>query len=257
MIPAERMAQQAAEWARSEDAVRAAIVYGSLAQHTADSESDLDLIVVAEPGRREELWQRREEIAELVHERQISWVQEPNWQRPFRHQSWDDQLIELDLTFDEGVAVAWAALARGFLMLADKADVAARLTADLARFERAEFDAPALNGGTWVWLAYLRGRLRRGESWIVRYGLMDTLNNRVVPLLGSAGHSAHAELGAELTGRIHQAAPVSDDPAELRRSLLATAELYDYALNRWADRTGRPRPFSPLAPAVLDRLRRQ
>lgn len=254
MIPAERVADRAADWAQAEDGVRAAIVYGSVAQGTADEGSDLDLILVAEPGQREELWARRREFAEFVHESAIRWSQEPTWQRPFRYQSLGERWSSLDLTIDEDYAAAWPALKRGFYPLCDKADVAARLTADLADLKPRDFDAAALDGGTWAWLSYLGRRLRHGETWFVRYGVMDTLNNRVVPLLGSAGHSAHAELGDAIAERLHQAAPVSGDPSELRRSLLATAELYDWALSQWAKRTARPNPRSPLASAILEKL---
>lgn len=57
-IPAEQMAERAAAWAESDDAVRAVIVYGSLAQGTADDDSDLDVIIVAEPEQRDALWDR-------------------------------------------------------------------------------------------------------------------------------------------------------------------------------------------------------
>lgn len=60
----------------------------------------------------------------------------------------------------------------------------ARLRSDLATWHPPEFDAPALDDATWGWLNYLHGRLRHGEAWMVRYGVMDTLNNRVLPLLG-------------------------------------------------------------------------
>lgn len=88
-----------------------------------------------------------------------------------------------------------------------------------------------------------------------RYGVMDTLNNRLLPLLGTAGHSAHHGLDAADIDRIHCAAPASSEPAELRRSLRATAELYAWALDRWSQRTGQPAPRSPLAPVIMDKLR--
>jgi hypothetical protein len=253
-VPAQMLAARAAEWAASDDAVRAAVVYGSLAQGTAGWYSGLDLIVVAESGQRDALWDRRAQVSELVHGRPVTWAQEPSWQRAYRYQTWDDTLLELDLSFDEERVMPWAALTRGFVMLVDKAAVAAALRGDLASWRRPDIDAPALDGGTWLWLNYLRGRLEHGEAWIVRYGVMDTLNNRIVPLLGAAGHSAHHELDAENLDRVQHAAPASSDPAELQRSLRATAELYERALNRWADRTGLPRPRNPLAPAILDRL---
>ncbi len=55
-IPAEQIAGRAAAWAESDAAVRAMIVYGSLAQGTADD--DLDVIIVAEPGQRAAVWDR-------------------------------------------------------------------------------------------------------------------------------------------------------------------------------------------------------
>jgi hypothetical protein len=230
------------------------VVYGSLAQGTADDDSDLDVIIVAEPGQRDALWDRREQISDLLHGQHAVWCQEPVWQRPYRYQSWDEKLTELDLTLDEEHARVWAALTRGFLAVVDKADVAARLRSDLASWQPTEFDAPALDGGTWGWLNYLRGKLRHGEAWMVRYGVMDTLNSRVLPLLGTAGHSAHHGLDAADIDRVHRAAPTSGEPTELRRSLRATAELYAWALDRWSQRTGRPAPRSPLAPAVMGKL---
>jgi hypothetical protein len=256
VIPAERMAERAGVWASAEDGVRAAIVYGSVAQGTADEESDLDLILVTEPGLREPLWDRRDEFAQFVLEGPVRWSQEPSWQRSFRYKGWGER-GELDLSLDEGYAAPWPALKRGFRAVCDKADVAARLTADLGALKPPEFDAPLFDGNTWVWLGYLRGKLRRGETWFVRYGVMDTLGNRVVPLLGSASHSVLAELGEDVLARLHEAAPKSEHPDELKRSLLATAELYDWALGQWALRTGRENPRSPIASEVLDKLRRR
>jgi hypothetical protein len=235
--------------------VRAAIVYGSLAHGTATEESDLDLIVVAEPGQRVALWDRRAQIAAVLLGGEAAWWQEPQWQRPYRYQSWDGSLAELDLTFDEEFAAPWAALAPGFCAIVDKAGVADRLSRDLASWQPTECDAAAFDGGTWVWLNYLNGKLRHGESWIVRYGVMDTLSNRVVPLLGGAGHAAHRDMDPADVARLHDAAPRSHEPAELRRSLRATVDLYSLALDRWSERTGRPLPRNPLAAAVRQSLR--
>jgi predicted nucleotidyltransferase len=254
-LPAEEMAARAAAWARADAGVRAAIVYGSVAHGTANEHSDLDLIVVAEPGQRDALWARRAQIAALLLGGEPARCQEPHWQRPYRYQCWDDKLAEVDLTFDEEYAAPWAALVKGFRAIVDKAGVGTRLRGDLANWQPPEFDAPALDGGTWAWLNYLDGKLRHGEAWFVRYGVMDTLNNRVVPLLGGAGHSAHRDMDAADVALIHDAAPRSGEPAELRRSLRVTADLYSLALDRWSERTGRPRPESPLAGAILERLR--
>jgi hypothetical protein len=252
-VPAEQMAARAQAWAESDPSVRAAVVFGSLAHGTADEYSDLDLVVVAEPGQRDSLWDRREEISALLLGDQPAWSQEPAWQRPYRYQSWDASLAEVDLTFDEEHVAPWAGLAGGFRALVDKAGVAARLRSDLAGWRPREVDAAAF-GSTWAWLNYLLGKLRHGETWIVRYGVMDTLNNRVAPLLGAAGHSVHRDLAPDDAARLHGAAPASGDPAELRRSVRATAHLYEWALGRWSERTGLPRPGNPLSAALLARL---
>jgi hypothetical protein len=254
-VPAEEMAARAAVWAGADAAVRAAIIYGSVAQGTASEGSDLDLIVVAEPGQRDALWARRAQIAAVLLGRDLAWSQEPLWQRQYRYKSWDGNLAELDLTFDEEYAAPWAALVKGFRAIVDKADVEARLICELGNWQPPEFDAPAFDGGTWAWLNYLHGKLRHGEAWFVRYGVMDTLNNRVVPLLGGAGHSAHRDMDTADIALLHDAAPSSPEPAELRRSLRATADLYSLALDRWSERTGRPRPKNPLAALILERLR--
>jgi predicted nucleotidyltransferase len=256
VVAADRMAARATEWIRAEPSVQAGIVYGSVARQEAGVDSDLDLILVSEPGQRQQLWERRRELSAAIHEREIVSVQEPLWQRDFRYQSWDDHLNELDLTLDEEYAAAWLALKRGFVMLVDKADVGVRLTEHLAALSPPVFDGASYDGGTWLWLNYLHGRLHHGENWIVRSGVMDTLNNRVVPLLGSAGHPACAELGPAVVDQLNEAAAPCGNPVELRRSLRATAELYDWALAQWAERTGAPNPRSPLAAAILTKLRR-
>jgi predicted nucleotidyltransferase len=253
-IPAQEMAERATAWAGSDPAVRAAVVYGSVAQGSADGESDLDLVIVAEPGQREALWARREQISARLHGGPVVWSQEPFWQRPYRYQTWQQDLTELDLTFDEEHVAPWAALARGFRVLVDKGGTEARLQSDLASWRPPEVDAATFEPSTWLWLGYLRGKLRHGQTWMVRYGVMDTLNNRVLPLLGTAGHSAARDLDAADLARLERAAPASSDPGELLRSLRATAGVYAWALGRWAERTGRERPRGPLTPAIAARL---
>jgi hypothetical protein len=73
---------------------------------------------------------------------------------------------------------------------------------------------------------------------------------RAMIVYGSVAQGTAADID-----RVHRAAPASAEPAELRRSLLATAELYAWALDRWSQRTGQPVPRSPLTPAVMDKLR--
>jgi hypothetical protein len=92
------------------------------------------------------------------------------------------------------------------------------------------------------------------RAMIVYGSLAQGTADRILPLLGTARHSAHHSLDAADIERIHRAAPASAEPAELRRSLRATAELYAWALGRWSQRTGQPVPRSPLTAAIVDKL---
>lgn len=254
VIPADELAARARTWGESDERVGALIVYGSVAQGRADVFSDLDLIVVARPGQREALWSERAGTGDRLLGEPSAWNQEPYWQRPFRYQAWRADLAGVDLTFDEGRAQPWEALPLGFDALVDRDGIVAALEKHLAGWQPEEFDAVAADGGTWVWLNWLLGRLRHGELWFVRCEVMKVLRRQVVPLLGAADHAVHSVLDESDRSRLHAAAPNSGEPDELWRALRATAELYDDALIRWADRTGRLRPENPLRRAVLARL---
>jgi predicted nucleotidyltransferase len=247
--------ERAREWATEDERVAAAFVYGSLARAQTHDLSDLDLLIVAQPDQRDALWREREALAERVLGTPAIFRQEPSWQRPFRFQAWRADLVEVDLTYDEGTAVVWEGIASGFLVLVDRGGIAGRLRTAASAWQRPEFDAAMFDTGTWPWLLWLLGRLRHGQHWMVRYGVMDTLNNRVLPLLGAAGHNAERTLAPGDLQQLYAAAPRSAEAEELARSLCATAELYDAALDEWAARTGKPRPRHPLAPGVLDLVR--
>ena len=240
--PARECARRAADWAAGDPLVRAAIVFGSVALGLDTEHSDLDLILVAEDGAGGDLWQRRTEIAHLVLDDEVVATQEPAWQGERRFQAWTARALQLDLTVVDGVPAVFAGLAKGFLVLYDRDDIGERLAAACASWVAPQHDAATLDAGTWAWLRYLHGRLRRGELFAVRAGLFDTLMYRVVPMLGSQWHCAHADLPDSDLRRIHAAAPTSAEPAELARALHATAATYDWALNRWAarHRTGPP-----------------
>ncbi|WP_203566460.1 nucleotidyltransferase domain-containing protein [Aestuariimicrobium ganziense] len=253
-MSAREFASRAERWAEDETSVRAAVVFGSVARGEDNEFSDLDLILVTEPGAADDLWARRADIATSIMGGVPAYVQEPHWQGEHRYQAWDGDGYQLDLTIAEEPVPVFGGLARGFTTLVDRDGVAERLTAQIERWSEPEFDAAAMDGGTWVWLAYLQGRLRHGERFAVRAGLTDTLMGRVVPLLGGQWHSAHAQLAAVDLERVHGAMPTSDDPTELGRALRETARVYDWALDRWVERTGRERPSHPLASMVLRRL---
>ena len=255
MNPARACRERAARWAASEERVVAAVVYGSVAAGTEGQFSDLDLLVVARDGQRSQLWDARDAIAGAILGADLGWAQEVAWQRPYRYQAWDASFGSMvDLTFDEGRPLVWRGLAEGHEFLVDREGVADWLTAELRGWAPPEFEAGSFDAGTWPWLAYLDNHLRRGNYWMVRTGLYDTLNTRVVPLLGASTDSAEHRLDPDDVVSLHRAAPSSGDPSELRRALVATALLYEAGLDRWAARTGSARPVHPMARAVLERI---
>lgn len=247
---AREFAERAIVWAADQATLRGAVVFGSVAQNADNDYSDLDLILVAESGHRDELWRDRAAIAAILMGAQPTFVQEPTWQSEFRYQAWDAELHELDLT----IAEVFGGITRGFDVLVDRADVREQLTAAVAQWSAPEFDATAFDSSTWPWLLGLQGRLRHGERFAVRAGVVDTLMGRVVPLLGGEWHTAESQLSADDMQRVHDAMPRSGEFTELSRSLLETARVYDWALDRWASRTGHPRPRSPLAALAMARL---
>lgn len=247
------MLDRATSWAKAEPAVGAAVVFGSVARGTDNEFSDLDLIVVAETGCREDLWARRTQIAGVIMGADPVHVSDPSWQAAYRYQAWREDGTELDLTLAEEDVDVFGGLAKGFVVILDRAGVADRLTATVARWKPPEFD-PAEHVGVWPWLLYLHGKLCHGEWFAVRAGVMDTLAAHVVPALGSAYHSADSELPGEVMRRMHQTSPRSSEPGELDRSLRETAGAYAWALSRWAERTGNARPEHPLERVTLARL---
>lgn len=254
VTPASECRERARVWAAEDTRLSAVFVYGSVARGLDNESSDLDIVLVARRGERERLWEERATIAERLLNSPAVWAQELPWQRPYRYQAWRDDLAMVDLSFDEERAAPWHGLAEGFEVVADRDGVASRLRDELACWQPPEFDAERFDGTAWPWLWYLAGRLQRGAYWFVRAGLYDTLNTRVVHLLGAAPYDAEHRLRDDDLAALRDAAPRSSDPAELRRALQATVALYDRALDRWAERTGRERPRHPLAPAIRKRI---
>jgi hypothetical protein len=138
----------------------------------------------------------------------------------------------------------------------DRDDIVAKLRADFEGWKPLEPDVEMSEGATWVWLKYLAGRLRRGQHWMVRCGLVSLAYERIVPLLGVSPNAVETALPAELRTRLHGALPSDAEVGELTRALRATSELYVDALDLWSRRTGLARPVHPLAPAILDRIGR-
>jgi hypothetical protein len=100
------------------------------------------------------------------------------------------------------VPVVFGGLAKSFVAVFDRDGIGEQLTAACASWVAPQHDAAVLDVSTWAWLRYLHGRLCCGEHFAARAGLFDALMYRVVPMLGSQWHCAHAELSdSDMPGR--------------------------------------------------------
>ena len=83
----------------------AELIEGGLAEGqdlvTAAEAHDVDLIVVAHPGRREEIWAERDQIGRTLLGAEVVEAHEVPHQRPFRWQAYTADLRKLDLALDE------------------------------------------------------------------------------------------------------------------------------------------------------------
>jgi hypothetical protein len=126
-------------WAERDPRVRALLLKGSLARGEADARSDVDFLVVAQPGQLDDLWVARREIAEGLG----GWLggfDEVAWQAPHTHIGFCDGPVKVDF-FQEGEPAAEPWLRDGFRALFDPDGLADRLRAALG----AEPAAPDLS----------------------------------------------------------------------------------------------------------------
>src|SRR3954469_12169488 len=136
-------------WAESDPRVRALLLKGSLARGEGDERSDVDFLVVAQPGRLGELWAARREIAEGLG----GWLggfDEVAWQAPHTYIGFCDGPVKVDFFFQEGEPHVDPWLRDGFRALVDEHGLADQLRAKLEAppepLDLAEFDTHA-----WDW----------------------------------------------------------------------------------------------------------
>jgi predicted nucleotidyltransferase len=75
---------RAREWAHQDERVLGAFVHGSAARGDVTPLSDVDLIVVARPGRRDEIWAERDQISRILLGAEVVEAHEVPHQRAFR-----------------------------------------------------------------------------------------------------------------------------------------------------------------------------
>jgi predicted nucleotidyltransferase len=247
--------ERAREWVHQDERVLGAFVHGSAARGDVTPLSDVDLIVVAQPGRREEIWAEREQIGRILLGAAVAAAHEVPHQRPFRWQARTADLRMLDLALDEGAIDMWPGLTGDMTCLLDRGDLQQQRRDWIASYEPPVYDVAGADDQTWELLRWLAGALLHGRVVLVHRGITDVIGYRVVPVSGRPGYGlGSTDEDAALIERIEDALPHSLHRAELARSLQQTGQFYRDLVADWATRTGATPPSSPLAPAVLDAL---
>jgi predicted nucleotidyltransferase len=247
--------ERAREWVHQDERVLGAFVHGSAARGDVTPLSDVDLIVVAQPGRREEIWAEREQISRTLLGAAVVEAHEVPHQRPFRWQARTADLRMLDLALDEGAIDMWPGLTGDMTCLLDRGDLQQQRMDWIASYEAPAYDVARADDQTWELLRWLASALLHGRVVLVHRGITDVIGYRVIPVSGRPGYGlGSAGEDAALIARIEDALPHSLHRAELARSLQQTAQFYRDLVADWATRTGATPPSSPLAPAVLDAL---
>jgi predicted nucleotidyltransferase len=252
--------EAARSWAAEDPRVRALLLKGSLGRGGGDERSDLDLVIVAEPGRRDELWAERRAVAERLGRPLGLFRDVAFWEPPNLAIALYDGPLKVDLFFEDGEVEPSGWLFDGFEVLVDKDEVGAQLRARLEPFrppaldflhdDLAELDAHAWDFALWldrklevgeVWAAYLE--LPHYAAWIVL-----TAWNALAGAGWRGAIGAAERLEAMQLARLEAALPHGSDPGELRRSLRALVELYAEA---------RPQLAKQFGEALDDELMRQ
>lgn len=252
-----QIVQRARAWAISDERVLGALVHGSAARGETTPLSDVDLIVVAEPGQRDAIWAQRTEISSVLLGAEVVEAHEVPHQRPFRWQARTADLRMLDFALDEGHIEMWSGLAGEVEFLVDRADLARERLSWIAAFEPPCYDTVGQDDQTWAILSWLAGALLHGRVWLVRWGITDLIGRRILPVTDQPGYAIGASSADEpLVHLLDAALPRSMDRAALARSLQLVADLYEQLVDDWGRRHGVSAPSSTLAPGVRSVLRR-
>src|SRR3954471_2465036 len=228
----EAIVEAGARWAEGDPRVRALLLKGSLARGDADERSDVDFLVVAQPGQLEALWADRVTVAEGLG----GWLggfDEVAWQAPHTFIGFCDGPVKVDFFFQEGEPQVDPWLRDGFRALVDEHGLADRLRTQLQAPpeppDLSDFDAHAWD---WLWAARLKLR-RPGHEWLVYLELVKFVETMLL-----AGFAALAperwrgvlrmqeRLPAEIRAQLAAALPAAPEDAELRRALAASIDSY-------------------------------
>lgn len=247
--------ERAREWVNADQRVLGAFVHGSAARGDTTPLSDVDLIVIARPGRRDKIWAERSRITDILLGAPAVEAHEVPHQRPFRWQARTADLRMLDLALDEGEIVMWVGLAGCVEWLVDRGDLEKQRQTWIDAFEPPSYDVVGSVDQTWGILSWLAGALLHGRTLLVHRGITDMVGNLVVPVSERPVYGlGSADADSAFVGRVEDALPHSLQRAELASSLRQTAFLYRDLLAEWAVRTDSTVPSSPLESGVLTAL---
>jgi predicted nucleotidyltransferase len=219
-------------WAQRDRRVRALLLKGSLARSDADEHSDVDFVVVAQPGRLEELWAARHSIAEGLG----GWLggfDEVAWQAPHTFIGFCDGPVKVDFFFQEAEPAADPWLRDGFRALVDPDGLADRLRRALAAEppppDLSDFDVHAWD---WLWAMHLKLR-RPGHEWLVYVEhvkfvetMLLTAFNALAPEPWRGVLRVDERLPAAARAELVSALPTRPEEAELRRAASAAVDSY-------------------------------
>ncbi len=247
-----------ARWAERDPRVRALLLKGSLARRDADELSDVDFLVVARPGRLQDLWADRRRIAEGLC-RWLGGFDEVAWQAPHTFIGFCDGPVKVDFFFQEGRPAIDPWLRDGVRALFDPDDLAGELRAALAAApgppDLCDFDVHAWD---WLWAAKLR---RPGHEWLVYIELVKFVETMLLTGFGALAPEPwrgvlrlEERLPPVDRSVLRRALPAGPDETELRRALDAALEGHLDLRGRLAATLGMPLAET-LAAQVLAILR--
>ena len=233
---------------------------GSLARGDADERSDVDFVVVARPGRLEELWAARHAIAQGL----CGWLggfDEVAWQAPHTFIGFCDGPVKVDFFFQEAELAADPWLRDGFRALVDPDGLAGRVRRALAAEppppDLSEFDVHAWD---WLWAMHLKLR-RPGHEWLVYVELVKFVETMLLTAFNALGPEpwrgvlrVDERLPAAARAELANALPAGPEDAELRRAVGAAVDSYLGVRPQLAAERGMPLA-EPLARQVLEVLR--
>ena len=149
---------------------------GSFGRGQGDESSDLDLVIVAEPGRRDELWAERRAVAERLGRPLGLFRDVATWRPPDLAIALYDGPLKVDLFFEDGEVEPSGWLRDGFEVLVDKDEVGHRLRAGFEDLppqllDDLHEDLAELDSHAWDFTLWLDRKLELGEVWIARLAL--------------------------------------------------------------------------------------